>query len=96
MPTPFGNPFGDENDVSDESGAGAKKSSVERGTSNKALEAYKRRHVKDDYKGVVAHELDCGTMGEGVKNETLARLARDEEKLAKGEASYIGEHFNAI
>ena len=28
--------------------------------------------------------------------ETKARLARDEAKLASGEASYTGEHFNAI
>ena len=75
-------------------------SSVERGTSNKALEAYKRRGVHDPNKGVKAHNLDTGTMpgveGSEAHKEAQARLKRDEKALKEGRASYLGEHFNAI
>ena len=51
------------NHVTPEGGGGANnKSSVLKGTSNKALEAYKRRQVDDPNKGVEAFELDKGTL----------------------------------
>ena len=56
-------------------------SSVERGTSNKALQAYKRRHVDDAYRDVAAHELDQGTMGQ---EDAKERLMLDEERLQSG------------
>ena len=51
------------NHVTPEGGGGANNtSSVLKGTSNKALEAYKRRQVDDPNKGVEAFELDKGTL----------------------------------
>ena len=75
--------------------SGSGRSSVDRGTSNKALEAYKRRAVHDPNKGVRDFELDRGSMGDGAA-AAKERLKRDEERIRKGQASYMGENFNAI
>ena len=84
--------------VSDGDGGFTKQSSVERGTHNKALEAYKRRHNIDPNKGVVNFELDRGTMTDP---EYKTVLARDEARTKKimdegGPNPYLGPQFNAI
>ena len=82
----------------DGEGGFARQSSVDRGTSNKALEAYKRRHVADSHRGVVNFELDKGIMSDP---EYKKVLERDEERIQKiyaegGTNPYLGENFNAI
>lgn len=72
-------------------------SSVDRGTANKALAAYKRRGVYDPNAGVDAYEIDTGVGGtDEAERASQERLKRDEERLASGNASYTGRHFNAI
>ena len=74
---------------------GSGRSALERGSSNKALEAYKRRAVHDPSKGVREYELDRGSVGDGAA-AAKERMRRDEKAIRKGEASYLGENFNAI
>ena len=70
--------------------------SVDRGTSNAALQAYKRRQVHDERRGKGAGvlHLDEGTMG---SDEAKARLERDEKMMkATGVNPWLNPNKDAI
>lgn len=70
----------------------ASKSSVERSTNNKALEAYKRRQVHDPQKPVSgAYELDRGTMNRDPDEKRSA-----EAEYRDAHADVGGEHYDDI
>ena len=81
--------------VPDGDGGFTKQSSVDRGTRNKALEAYKRRQVVDERKGKgPAYELDRGTMGNDEYKEVLER---DDAKIkASGVNPWLSPNANDI
>ena len=70
--------------------------SVERGTSNKALEAYHRRRVLDPHGINGDTAFDGGTIPAPLARARETARAREEEAKYRDKHAFVGENYNDL